>query len=63
MRFEFPKFTRKYEKIMLGTSNPWSMSRLSHQTGKPAYYIEDFHVSPTFNYNPEWNLGLVCSLK
>ena len=35
-------FARFYEKIIiLGTSDPWLMIRLSHRPGKPAYYIVD----------------------
>ena len=29
---------------MLGTSDAWSMSRLSHRPSKPAYYIEDCRI-------------------
>ena len=32
---------------MLGTSDAWSMSRLSHQASEPAYYIEDCRISTT----------------
>ena len=36
---------RTYEKkIMLGTSNAWSMSHLSQRPGDPAYYIEDCRI-------------------
>ena len=35
-------FARFYEKkIMLGTSDAWSMSHLSHRPSEPAYYIAD----------------------
>ena len=34
-------FARNYEKKILGTSDAWTMSRLSHQPSGPAYYIED----------------------
>ena len=35
-------FTRNCEKKpILGTSDGWSMSRLSQQPSNPAYYIED----------------------
>ena len=38
--FECPKSIKNYEKkIMLGTSDAWSMSRLSHRPSEPAYYI------------------------
>ena len=33
------------KKIMLGSSDAWSMSRLSHQPSDPAYYIEDCRIS------------------
>ena len=40
--FECPKSIRNYEKkIMLGTSDTWSTSRLSHRPSEPAYYIVD----------------------
>ena len=32
------------KKIMLGTSDAWWMSRLSHQPSKPAYYIVDWRI-------------------
>ena len=44
-------FARNYEKkIILGTSDAWSMSHLSQQPSDPAYYIEDFciTISTTF---------------
>ena len=31
-------------KKMLGTSDTWSMSSLSHRTSDPAYYIEDWRI-------------------
>ena len=33
---------------MLGTSDAWSMSRLSHRPSKPAYYIEDCWILTGF---------------
>ena len=30
---------------MLGTSDAWSMSRLSHGPSDPAYYIEDLRLT------------------
>jgi hypothetical protein len=30
---------------MLGISDAWSMSRLSHRPSDPAYYIEDCRIS------------------
>ena len=39
--FECLKSIRNYEKIMLGTSDAWSMSRSSHRPSDPAYHIED----------------------
>ena len=36
---------RNYEKkIMLGTSDSWSMSRSSHRPSEPAYYIVDCRI-------------------
>ena len=32
-------------KKILGTSEAWSLSRLSHQLSKPTYYIEDCLIS------------------
>ena len=38
-------FTRNYEKkIILGTSDAWSLSDLSHRPSDPAYYIEDCQI-------------------
>ena len=34
-------FARNYEKKILGTSDAWSMSRLSHRSSDPVYYIEN----------------------
>ena len=31
-------------KIILGTSDAWSMSHLSQRPSKPAYYIEDCRI-------------------
>ena len=40
--FECPKSIRNSEKkIMLGTSDTWSMNRSSQRPNEPAYYIED----------------------
>ena len=33
------------KKLILGTSDAWSMSRLAHQPSDPAYYIEDWLIS------------------
>ena len=33
------------KKIMLGTSDAWWISRLSHRPSEPAYYIEDCRIS------------------
>ena len=39
-------FARNYEKeIILGTSDTWSMSRLSDQPSNQVYYIEDCRIS------------------
>ena len=38
-------FARNYEKkIILGTSDNWSMSRSSQRPSEPAYYIEDCRI-------------------
>ena len=42
--FEFPKSIRNYERKILGTSDAWSTSRLSHWPSKPAYYIVDCRI-------------------
>ena len=40
-------FARNYEKkIILGTSDTWSMSPLSHQPSNPVYYIEGCRILP-----------------
>ena len=39
-------FARVYEKkIILGTSDAWSTSRLSHRPSELAYYIVDWQIS------------------
>ena len=43
--FECPKSIRNFEKKILGTSDPWSMSCLSHCPSKPVYYIVDCRIS------------------
>ena len=43
-RFECLKSIRNYKKI-LGMSDAWSTSRLSHRPSKPAYYIVDCRIS------------------
>ena len=44
-------FARNYEKkIILGTSDAWSMSCLSQQPSNPVYYIEDCRSSRLFIY-------------
>ena len=44
--FQCTKSIRNYEKkIMLGTSDTWSMSRSSHRPSEPAHYIEDCRIS------------------
>ena len=42
---EFPKSIINYEKKILGTSDTWSTSRLSHRPSEPAYYIVDCRIS------------------
>ena len=32
------------KKILLGTSDAWSMSCLPHRPSEPAYYIEDSQI-------------------
>ena len=39
------KSIRNYEKKMLGRSDAWSMSCLSHWPSDPAHYIEDYQIS------------------
>ena len=39
--FECPKSIRNYEKKILGMSDAWWMSHLSHRPCEPAYYIVD----------------------
>ena len=42
--FECPKSIRNYEKKILGMSDAWSTSRLSHRSSEPAYYIVDCRI-------------------
>ena len=37
--FEWPKSMKSNEKKILGTSDAWSMSHLSHRPSKPLYYV------------------------
>ena len=43
--FQCPKSIRNYEKKILGTSDSWSPSRLSHRPSEPAYHIVDCQIS------------------
>ena len=40
---------RNYEKKILGTSDAWSMSRLSHMPRGPGYYIVDCQIFGSFS--------------
>ena len=41
---------RNYEKkIIPGTLDTWSMSRLAHRPSNPAYYIEDCRISKCYS--------------
>ena len=43
------------KKKILGTSDTWSMSGLSHQLSEPAYYIVDCRISvPLSNYGMQF---------
>ena len=47
-------FVRNYEKkIILGTSDAWSMSRLSQRTSDPACYIEDCRILGEINWHKQ----------
>ena len=37
------------KKLMLGTSDAWTMSCLSHWPNDQAYHIEDFRISSTYS--------------
>ena len=43
--FECPKSIRNYEKQILGMSDAWSTSSLSHRPSELAYYIVDCRIS------------------
>ena len=45
--FECSKSIRNYETKILGTSDAWSTSRLSHWPREPVYYIVDCRISST----------------
>ena len=48
--FERPNSIRNYKKkIMLGTSDTWSMINLSQQTSEPSYYILDWRILSCVN--------------
>ena len=42
--FKCPKSIKNYEKKILGTSDAWLTSRLSHRPSEPAYYIVDCRI-------------------
>ena len=42
--FECPNSIRNYKKKILGTSDSWSTSRLSHRPSEPAYHIVDCRI-------------------
>ena len=42
--FECPESIRNYEKKILGTSEAWSTSRLSHRPSEPAYHFVDCRI-------------------
>ena len=42
--FECLKSIRNYTKMMLGTSDNWSMSRLSQRATEPAYCVVDCQI-------------------
>ena len=44
MNFECLKSIRNYEKKILGTSDAWSPSRLSHWPSEQEYYIVDCRI-------------------
>ena len=44
--FECPKSVGNYEKKILGTSDAWSISCLSHWPREPEYYIKNCRTSP-----------------
>ena len=51
-------FARNYEKkIILGTSDAWSIRRSSHQPIDPAYYIEDCQILVQKVIGPEFELS------
>ena len=39
------------KKVILGTSDAWSMSHLAHRSSDPAYYIEDCQISGSVVYD------------
>ena len=48
------------KKIILGTSDTWSTSRLSHRPTEPAYYIVDWRIS---NLSVKSYFGVFCSIR
>ena len=57
--FECPKSIRNYQKKILGTSDAWSTSPLSHRPSKPAYYIVDWRIF-SWNYRATMTVFAVC---
>ena len=51
LKNEFWVYKKLWKKIMLGTSDDWSMNCLSHRPSDPAYHIEDCPILSFFQ-NP-----------
>ena len=47
--FECPKSIKNWGKKIIGTSDAWSMSHLSHWLSKPAYYLVDCRILVNFD--------------
>ena len=43
--FECPKSIKSIKKIILGTTDAWLTTRLSHRPNNPAYYIVNWRIS------------------
>ena len=51
-------FARNYEKkVILGASDAWLMSCLSHRPSNPAYYIEDWRIFEVCSFSSYANFA------
>ena len=60
--FECPKSIKNMKKMMLGASDTWYMSRLSHRPSDQAYYIKDCRICSLSCWGPQHVITIVHKL-